>query len=539
MVSKTTTDAGRIGPYSVVGRIAIGGMSEIFEAHRSDDSKSDHASVVIKKMLPEYARDPDLVQAFSHEAELAERLTHPCLVKVLEHGVDQAEPYIVMEHVRGISLAELLQYLRTTDRKLDWKIAVFITSAVLEALAYVHEARDEAGTKLNVVHRDVTPQNVLLSQDGSVKLGDFGIARSSLRAARTRTGMIKGKLLYLAPEQVTHSDIGARTDLYSVGVMLFELLTNETYYTGKTELEIIRAAEEPMLRKPSDVVSHMDPVLDRVVEKAVKRFPEERWQSADGMNAALSEFAAPSPDQKVCSNVLANWVRNARAAGYGPHSIAAPIVAKRVPRRRRLVAIGSAIMLCVGGIVFLLGTEASSTTANQEAPRAKERAAKAFSEPPASDDAAIRVDENIMEIVSEKAKDRPMERRQRVLAVETNEPDADVLQREVAMVMAELQKRRLRKSDLSVEARNALKKSGQFEIVRKELEGIKIDAYFVRGKLRRTNLAIQDARARGLRTDRLEALSAAALQDLMAGRYEATNERLESILDVIETARAQ
>ncbi len=242
----------RVGGYLLERRLAVGGMAEIFEARRDDGGPL----VVVKLLLPQYARDAEIEEMLRHEAELQERLSHPGLVRVLEHGEDDGQPYLVMERVDGVSLADLLAYPDVP--RLPRDVALFVIRRVLEALAYVHDAKGADGAPLAIVHRDVTPQNILISRDGDVRLGDFGIARSSLRDARTRTGVIKGKLRYVAPEQVTGSAIDARTDLYSLGVVAFELLTGEPYLVGDSEIALLRAAEDPTPRALSDRLEDVD-----------------------------------------------------------------------------------------------------------------------------------------------------------------------------------------------------------------------------------------------------------------------------------------
>ena len=274
-----------VGDYQLVRRIAVGGMAEIFEA-RSLRADAPARRVVLKVLLPQYAGDAEFLRMLEDEAKVGMLLSHPNLVRMYEVGHAGARHFLVMDLVDGIALSDLIRALRQRDQRVPVEVLVFVIDQVLEALAYVHEVADAEGKPLQIVHRDVTPHNVLLSREGQVRLGDFGIARSNVRDARTRTGVIKGKLRYLAPEQVTGSAIDARTDLYAVGLMLFEMLTGKHFLEGETEIEMLRAAEAPAFRTPSSVAD-VDPRFDGVVRRALERFPEERYPNARAFLRAL------------------------------------------------------------------------------------------------------------------------------------------------------------------------------------------------------------------------------------------------------------
>jgi eukaryotic-like serine/threonine-protein kinase len=266
--------------YRVIRRLAVGGMAEIFEAVDERDER-----VVLKVPLPQYSDDARFAEHLEHEGELNARLDHKNLVRVKGLVTHRGSRCIVMELVDGISLAEL----RQRQAKLPVPVVLHLARELLSALVYVHEAVDENGVSLAIVHRDVTPENVLLTREGEVKLGDFGIARSSLRDARTRTGVIKGKLQYLAPEQVTGSTIDARTDLYALSVILFELLTGERWLEGETEIEVLKRAEDPPARRLASFVE-IDRELAAFVERNLARFAEERHPSARAALSALDRI---------------------------------------------------------------------------------------------------------------------------------------------------------------------------------------------------------------------------------------------------------
>ncbi len=296
---------GRFGDYQLVRRIAVGGMAEIFEA-RCLRADAPARVVALKILLPQFAQNPEFIRMLRDEARIGQMLSHPNLVRLFEMGRVGSQTYLAMELVDGVPLSDLLRWCTKRGERLPIPISLFVVEQVLHALAYVHEATDPSGTPLNVIHRDVTPHNVLLSRQGQVRLGDFGIARSTIRDDHTRTGVIKGKVRYLAPEQVTRSAVDARTDLYAVGLMLFEMATGTPFLRGDTDIELLREAENPPFRPPS-LIAEDAACLDDVVRHALGRFPEERYASARAFLRAVESLRArlaPGSD----ADGLAAWV---------------------------------------------------------------------------------------------------------------------------------------------------------------------------------------------------------------------------------------
>jgi serine/threonine-protein kinase len=270
-------------------------MAELFEAH-----SPELGTVVVKIVLPQYARDPEFVQMLEDEARLCERLDHEHLVRVLDHGSDRGRRFLVMEYVDGPSLAQVLAAARGARSFPSPATALHLCRQLLEALDYLHDLTDEDGAPLEVVHRDVTPGNVLVSRDGRVKLGDLGIARHRLRATRTRTGVIKGTVQYMAPEQVTGDTADTRTDLYGVGLILFELLTLRPFIHGEREVDLLRLAEDPPWTAPSALRASLPEALDQLTRRALRRFPEQRYRSARAFISALDQIVdAPGGEPSV------------------------------------------------------------------------------------------------------------------------------------------------------------------------------------------------------------------------------------------------
>ena len=299
------TTGSLLGAFRVERRLAIGGMAEIFLAHSLDHS----APVVLKLLLPQLCRDAELTQMLADEAALTAHLDHPNLVKTLAYE-DGQHPYLVLEYVEGCTLAQLLR----SHAPLAPAFAFAVAHQLLAALRYIHAYRDRDGTPLEIVHRDVTPGNVLLALDGSVKLGDFGIARSDLRTARTRTGVIKGTVQYMSPEQVCGDPLDQRADLYGVGLLLFEMLCGRPYIDAKREVDLLRCAESPRWRPPSSVRPGLDLAIDRLLEPALRPFPEQRYPSAEAMSAALERCAAELSISIERSAALCSLIESAAAA---------------------------------------------------------------------------------------------------------------------------------------------------------------------------------------------------------------------------------
>lgn len=330
----------RMGPYRIVRRMAVGGMSEVFLAH-------DHAKgldVVLKIPLPA-SRGEAALAAFEHEADVTKQLAHVNLVRTLDFVREQGRVALVLELVDGVTLDALLDATRDTPLRAD--VALGVVVEILQGLGAAHEAKDANGAPLRLVHRDVNPHNVLVSRAGEVKLADFGIARSRVQGARTRTGTIKGTLRYLAPEQATGSDVDARTDLYAVALVAFELLTGSAYAEGESEIELLRAAENPTLRElPADVAVGVE--VRRALAAALARFPEERPASATALAKQLSPFAA---SRERTRSELARRMRDAFPVAEAPsREPEAPLPEARRPPSRWLVpaALGLGTLVSVG-----------------------------------------------------------------------------------------------------------------------------------------------------------------------------------------------
>jgi serine/threonine-protein kinase len=227
------------GPYTIEERLATGGMAEVYVARRSGPH-GFYKRVALKRILPQYARDPDFVAMFIDEATLAARLDHPNIVQVFDFGELGGELFLTMELVVGSNVSRVLRALTTRGQPLPLDLALHIVSQTAHALAYAHRARDDLGSPLNVVHRDVSPANILLSHAGYVKLSDFGIARMAGAEPRTDDGQVRGKLGYMSPEQVTGRPLDGRSDVFTLAAVFAEMLIGTPLFgTSGNDLDVL------------------------------------------------------------------------------------------------------------------------------------------------------------------------------------------------------------------------------------------------------------------------------------------------------------
>jgi serine/threonine protein kinase len=282
--------------YHVVSKIAKGGMAEIFLALQQGE-QGFQKPVVLKRILPALAADPKFVRMFVDEAHIASTLNHSNLVQVLDLGRSGGQYFLVLEFVDGWSLEQIRRRAQHAKLKLPIPLALSVVSALCRGLAYVH-TREKNGQPLGIVHRDVTPQNVLISQHGEVKLADFGIAKAIGKSERSATGIIKGKFAYMSPEQSQAQPLDARSDLFSVGTVLYLLTTGRKPFDGATDADVIMQVRRARPEKPSTVVRDLNPDVERLINRALRANPGKRWQSAEQMadkiDAILVKLGEPS-----------------------------------------------------------------------------------------------------------------------------------------------------------------------------------------------------------------------------------------------------
>ncbi len=253
-------------------------MGEIFLARQVGLAGFDRL-VILKTMLPELAEEEGLVEQFLDEARVAAKLNHPNIVSMYEVGEWQGRYFIAMEYISGDHVGRLLMAARRAGLKMPPLVAAKIIHDAALALDHAHTARDVDGTPLTVVHRDVSPQNIMVRDDGVTKVIDFGIARAANRSVRTRTGCIKGKAPYMAPEQIAGKPLDGRTDQFALGIVFWELLTHERLFYAENDVDVLRMVLNYRIPPPSSVVPNVPPELDEVVLHMLERAPEARYVS--------------------------------------------------------------------------------------------------------------------------------------------------------------------------------------------------------------------------------------------------------------------
>ncbi len=396
----------RFGNYDLIEKVAVGGMAEIFKARAAHGSGVEKL-VCIKRIHPALSADKNFVAMFIDEARLGVSMVHGSIVPVFDFGYVDGHYFLAMEYVEGQDLAALCGRAKVVGIEWPLELAVHVVSEILEGLAYAHHKRDDQGRPLQLVHRDVSPSNVLLSDDGQVKLLDFGIARSLAREFETRTGVIKGKPGYMSPEQAAGGEVDARADVWSCGSLLHELVTGEKLKDG---------------RRPTGA-----PDLEAILDSALSADRELRFQTADEMQHALEDLLAARGLRASARDLEAfierieaarapgeNWdmqssaVERHLAAALGPAEEGEPpaadpsadgspptstheIEAPRRPGRKRLAAwLISAALLAGAGIItalLLAGETETDETAeldrNETERKETGASAESESEPPA------------------------------------------------------------------------------------------------------------------------------------------------------------
>ncbi|MFN7130985.1 MAG: protein kinase domain-containing protein, partial [Myxococcales bacterium] len=281
----STRDFGR---YSLVKKLATGGMAEVYLAHQKG-LQGFEKHIVIKKILPHLADDDEFVSMFLNEARIAARFSHPNIVQIYDLGREAESYYIAMEYIHGEDLGRVMKQAWSLQKWIPQPVVLRVIAAACEGLYYAHTKADEHGRPLKVVHRDISPQNIIVTFDGGSKLVDFGIARAADQASHTATGAIKGKFAYMAPEQASGKPVDHRTDIFALGLVLYELLTGVRPFKRDSDIATLRAVLDCNIQPPS-AVANVPKALDPVVMKALERLAEDRYQDAQQFQLAIENF---------------------------------------------------------------------------------------------------------------------------------------------------------------------------------------------------------------------------------------------------------
>jgi serine/threonine-protein kinase len=295
----------RFGPYYVYEQLGVGGMATVHVAETRGPG-GFRKRVALKRLLEHAAANPTLVELFTDEARLAQYLHHPNIAQTYDVGEIDETFYIAMELVSGPTVGQLLRQAKSTFGVIPFPITVNILAQLCDALGYAHNARDKHGRPLGIIHRDVTPPNVVISNTGAVKLIDFGIAKAKTAHSQTSVGTLKGKFSYIAPEYLG-GRLDSRCDLWSVGALAHELLTGTVLFDAANDFDVLQRVKTMPIEPPSRKNPQVPPELDNIVMTALERDPARRWQSAGALRNAFTTVA--SDLQTIVTNdQLAQWV---------------------------------------------------------------------------------------------------------------------------------------------------------------------------------------------------------------------------------------
>lgn len=380
------------GPYVLFDRLAAGGMGEVFCAAPRDPP---FRLLAVKRALPHLAHDASLAQAMMDEASIVTRLVHPNILPVLDVGQVDGRYYLAMEYVHGVTLAQLLAAMNGAGTPVHPALVVAVARGVLSALAYAHGRADSGGHPMGIIHRDVSPQNIMVSHDGRVLLTDFGIARASVRAARTTTGVIKGKVAYLAPEQLAGGGVDHRADLYAVGVVMWEMLAGAPMRQAQTEAELLgRVLRGEVPPFPPQRVAM--PALHHALDRALAAAPSQRVADASQFVQMLADITPPSQDLAVARDAVLGHFPD---LGHQPSADAAwesgwaRLRNGRSPRKARtltvLAAVAGCALVAAGSSVLVRRWRAPHPVASAALPRPPARAQTTPPPPDPTADATV------------------------------------------------------------------------------------------------------------------------------------------------------
>jgi serine/threonine protein kinase len=306
-----------IGRFAVLGSLGVGGMGEVYLA-RQDGLGGFEKQVVLKSILPHLGRDTHFVKMFLQEARLAARLNHPNVVQIFDVGQSGDTYYIAMEFVRGADLNFLIRGARRLSRPFPVEVALRIAADACAGLHAAHTYRADDGTPMPIIHRDVSPHNVLLSLDGHVKVTDFGIAKAPDVADHTPADTVKGKIPYLAPEQLFGAQVDARSDLYSLTVVLYQMLTLEHPFRRENDATTIAAIMESKPAKASTIRPDLPAEVERLLEWGLKKQPDERVQTAHQFQLFIESVLGSQGDREITRNWVGGMIDSLRAVGERP-----------------------------------------------------------------------------------------------------------------------------------------------------------------------------------------------------------------------------
>ncbi|XYH94486.1 serine/threonine protein kinase [Sorangium sp. So ce1128] len=275
--------------YRVIKRLASGGMAEVFVAE-SAGIEGFKKQVAIKRVLPQLSKKEQFIAMFLDEARLSAHLSHSNVVSVFDIGVGDGTYFIVMEYVDGADLRALLEHQKKVGRPMSVEVAAFMAAKMCQGLAYAHELATADGKPLQIVHRDITPANVLITRYGEVKIVDFGLAKASSQLAESDAGIIKGKFGYLAPETVLEQGVDQRVDIFALGIILWEMLAGRRLFLGDSDYITVRLVRDAVIPSLQQLNSEVPRELEQIIRRALARDPGARYRTARDLGRDLTRF---------------------------------------------------------------------------------------------------------------------------------------------------------------------------------------------------------------------------------------------------------
>ncbi|MBN2246029.1 MAG: protein kinase [Candidatus Aminicenantes bacterium] len=298
----------RIGDFYLIDRIGSGGMGEVYKATRRGLAGFEK-TVALKRIHPFLAENNEkIVSMFIHEALLAAQLYHPNIVQIYDLGKTDGYYYIVMEYIPGKNLAAILMDLSNKNRLMPLSITTLIGINICHALIFAHRKHDSEGRPLRIVHRDVSPRNILISFGGEVKLADFGVAKATTKLHLTRPGSLKGQVPYMSPQQALGESIDHRSDVYSLGLVLFEMATGRKYYTAENEMILLDKVREGEIVAPSKVNPEIPGEYENIILRCLQFHPDDRYQDANELRLDLEGIFQNLEDRFPSPSDLANFM---------------------------------------------------------------------------------------------------------------------------------------------------------------------------------------------------------------------------------------
>jgi serine/threonine protein kinase len=294
------------GPYRLLEKIATGGMAEVFKAKRSGVAGFEKI-LAVKRILPHLSYNKEFVEMFIAEAKLVAGLQHPNIVQIFDLGKIGGTYYIAMEYVDGTDLRTILRKLKERSLRMPLDLAVYVVSKVAAGLHHAHQRKDPEGHPIKIVHRDVSPQNILISYDGEVKLTDFGIAKAATKASTTEKGALRGKLMYMSPEQAWGRPIDHRSDVFALGIVLYELITDQRPFLGSSDMSVLERVRRGSVAPPSSLHPEIPARLEKVLMKALEKDAADRQRDAAQMHQELEAMLAEF-EPKAGARDLARFV---------------------------------------------------------------------------------------------------------------------------------------------------------------------------------------------------------------------------------------